>query len=50
VDRAKSILQRQFALSEDEAYRRLRQQSMKSRRTMREIAEAVILSSEMASN
>jgi GAF domain-containing protein len=50
VDRAKSILQRQFQLSEDEAYRRLRQQSMKTRRSMREIAEAVILSSEMSSN
>ncbi len=49
VDRAKSILQKQARLSEDEAYRRLRQQSMKTRRTMREIAEAVILSSEMQS-
>ncbi len=47
VDRAKSILQKQAQLSEDEAYGRLRQQSMKTRRTMREIAEAVILSSEM---
>jgi len=47
VERAKSVLQQQLALSEDEAYRRLRQQSMKTRRTMREIAEAVILSSEM---
>ena len=51
VDRAKSLLQRQLAVSEEEAYRRLRQQSMKTRRTMREIAEAVILSSEVqASN
>ena len=51
VERAKSVLQRQLSLSEDEAYRRLRQQSMKTRRTMREIAEAVILSSEVqASN
>ena len=49
VDRAKSILQKQSGMSEDEAYRRLRQQSMKTRRTMREIAEAVILSSEMQS-
>ncbi len=50
VERAKSVLQQQLSLSEDEAYRRLRQQSMKTRRTMREIAEAVILSSEVASN
>ena len=49
VERAKSILQNRSGLSEDEAYRRLRQQSMKTRRTMREIAEAVILSDEMQS-
>ena len=50
VERAKSVLQRQLSLSEDEAYRRLRQQSMKTRRTMREIAEAVILSNEVQSS
>ena len=47
VERAKSILQRQANLSEEEAYKRLQQQSMRTRRSMREIAEAVILSSEM---
>jgi signal transduction protein with GAF and PtsI domain len=45
VERAKSILQRQANVSEEEAYKRLQQQSMKTRRSMREIAEAVILSS-----
>jgi signal transduction protein with GAF and PtsI domain len=50
VDRAKSLLQKQLSLSEDEAYRKLREQSMKTRRTMREIAEAVILSSDVQSN
>jgi len=48
VERAKSILQKQASLTEEEAYKRLQQQSMKSRRSMREIAEAVILSSELA--
>jgi len=48
VERAKSILQKQANLTEEEAYKRLQQQSMKSRRSMREIAEAVILSSELA--
>ena len=43
VERAKSILQKQANLNEEEAYRRL-QQSMRTRRSMREIAEAVILS------
>ena len=47
VERAKSILQKQASLSEEEAYKRLQQQSMKTRRSMREIAEAVILSSEL---
>lgn len=47
VERAKSILQKQASLSEEEAYKRLQQQSMKTRRSMREIAEAVILSAEL---
>ncbi len=47
VDRAKAILQKQAGLAEDEAYKRLQQQSMRTRKSMREIAEAVILSSEM---
>ena len=42
------VLQRQANLSEEEAYKRLQQQSMKTRRSMREIAEAVILSSELS--
>jgi len=49
VERAKSLLQKQASLSEEEAYKRLQQQSMKTRRSMREIAEAVILSSELQS-
>jgi len=48
VERAKSILQKQANLSEEEAYKRLQQQSMRTRRSMREIAEAVILSSELS--
>jgi AmiR/NasT family two-component response regulator len=47
VERAKSILQKQANLSEEDAYKRLQQQSMRTRRSMREIAEAVILSSEI---
>src|SRR6266550_4127210 len=47
VERAKSLLQKQANLSEEEAYKRLQQQSMRTRRSMREIAEAVILSSEL---
>jgi GAF domain-containing protein len=47
IERAKSLLQRQSNISEEEAYKRLQQQSMRSRRSMREIAEAVILSHEL---
>ena len=47
VERAKSILQKQGHLTEEDAYRRLQQQSMRTRKSMREIAEAVILSSEL---
>jgi signal transduction protein with GAF and PtsI domain len=47
VERAKSILQKQAHLTEEDAYKRLQQQSMRTRKSMREIAEAVILSSEI---
>jgi len=47
VERAKSILQKHANLNEEEAYKRLQQQSMRTRKSMREIAEAVILSNEI---
>ncbi|HET9216640.1 MAG TPA: GAF domain-containing protein [Terriglobia bacterium] len=47
VERAKSILQKHANLNEEEAYKRLQQQSMRTRKSMREIAEAVILSHEL---
>ena len=47
VEQAKRILQRQAKITEDEAYKRLQQRSMQSRRSMREIAEAIILASEL---
>ncbi|MGA2435454.1 MAG: ANTAR domain-containing protein, partial [Bryobacteraceae bacterium] len=43
VERAKGILQRHYGLTEEEAYHRLRNDSRRSRRPMREAAEAVIL-------
>ena len=43
VERAKGILQRNYGLTEEEAYHRLRNDSRRSRRPMREAAEAVIL-------
>ena len=43
VDRAKGILMDEHKLSESEAYRRIQVQSMNLRKTMREVAEAIIL-------
>lgn len=43
VERAKGILMRQDGISEEEAFRKIQKQSMDLRKSMREIAEAVIL-------
>ncbi|MGA9671709.1 MAG: uroporphyrinogen-III synthase [Terracidiphilus sp.] len=47
VDRAKGILQRDLALSEDEAYHAMQTESRQRRKSMREIAEAVILGEDL---
>lgn len=47
VERAKGILQREMKMTEEEAYRALQRQSQQMRKSMREIAESVILSDEM---
>ncbi len=44
VDRAKGILQRDLNLSEEEAYRTMQRESRQRRRTMRDIADAILLS------
>jgi uroporphyrinogen-III synthase len=43
VERAKGILQSKYNLSEEEAYLRLRGESRRLRRPMRDLAEAIIL-------
>lgn len=43
VDRAKGILMDRYALKEQEAFRRIQLQSMNTRKSMREIAEAIII-------
>ena len=43
VDRAKGILMDQYNLKEQEAFRRIQLQSMNTRKSMREIAEAIII-------
>jgi len=47
VDRAKGILQRDLAITEDEAYRRMQTESRQRRKSMREIAEAILLGDDL---
>jgi signal transduction protein with GAF and PtsI domain len=47
VERAKGILQQRYGISEEDAYFRLRNQSRRLRKPMKELAEAVILSEDM---
>ena len=48
VERAKGILQQRYQLSEEEAYLRLRNESRRLRRPMRDLAEAIIMAEELA--
>jgi signal transduction protein with GAF and PtsI domain len=43
IERAKGILQQRFGLTEEEAYQRLRDESRRLRRSVRDVSEAVLL-------
>lgn len=47
IERAKDILMKNLSISGDEAYRKIQKTSMDTRKPMREIAEAIIIASEM---
>jgi len=47
IERAKGILMKEENLTEEEAYLKIRNYSMDNRKTMREVAEAIILATEM---
>ncbi len=49
VERAKGILMKELSLDEAEAFGRMRKKSMDTRRSMREVAEAIILAHEIGS-
>jgi len=49
VERAKGILMREQSLSEEDAFRKIQKQSMNLRKSMKEIAEAIILIESMKS-
>jgi len=47
IERAKDILMKETGLSGEDAYKKIQKQSMNTRRTMREIAAAIILTKEL---
>lgn len=47
IERAKGILMTVHNLDETEAYRRIQQQSMNARKSMKEVAEAIILTNDL---
>src|SRR6202171_321900 len=48
VERAKGILQQRYSLTEEEAYLRLRNESRRLRRPMKELADAIILAEDLS--
>ena len=48
VERAKGIMQQRYSLTEEEAYLRLRNESRRLRRPMRDLAEAIILAEDLS--
>ena len=50
VERAKGILQRDLSLDEEQAYLALQRQSRQTRKSMRQVAEAVVVTDELRRN
>ena len=47
IERAKGLLMERYSLTEPEAFRRIQKRSMDTRRSMKEIAEAILLADEL---
>jgi uroporphyrinogen-III synthase len=47
IERAKGVLQREFGMDEDSAYRAMQRESRQRRKSMREIAEAILLNEDL---
>ena len=47
IERAKGILQRDFRINEEDAYRTIQRESQQRRKSMKEIAESIVLNDEM---
>lgn len=47
IERAKGLLMERYNLSESDAFRRIQKRSMDTRKSMREVADAILLANEM---
>jgi signal transduction protein with GAF and PtsI domain len=47
VERAKGVLMKELSIGEDDAYRKIHKKSMDLRKSMREVAEAIIMASDI---
>ena len=47
VERAKGVLQRDLGIGEEDAYRALQRESQQRRKSMKEVAEAIIISDDL---
>ncbi|MCX8022750.1 MAG: GAF domain-containing protein [Syntrophorhabdaceae bacterium] len=47
IEKAKGILMKELGISEDEAYKKINRKSMDLRKSMKDVAEAIILASEL---
>jgi response regulator NasT len=47
IERAKGVLMDQYGLKESDAFRRIQKLSMDTRKSMREIADAILLAREL---
>jgi uroporphyrinogen-III synthase len=47
IEKAKGVLQRDFGLDEDTAYKAMQRESRQRRKSMREIAEAILLNDDL---
>ena len=50
IERAKGILMKKINISEEDAYKKMRQKSMDVRKSMKEVAEAIIIASTLDKN
>lgn len=47
IEKAKGIMMKKYGLTEEASFKRIQQQSMKNRTTMKKVAQAVIMANEM---